>query len=145
MYGKNISKQNQKMHRRGGFTLVELTIVLLLVAILSTMTVSFSTLVSGYAKNNRAEYEFMEQCAELKEELTLWVSMQDGTSVTFTIQNDSLQAGDKTFTYTDTQIESIAYSTNGNLIKCTITGTNGGEQAFVLYLRCGNVEEGAGK
>lgn len=130
------------MHRRGGFTLVELTIVLLLVAILSTMTVSFSTLVSGYAKNNRAEYEFMEQCAELKEELTLWVSMQDGTGVTFTVQNDSLQAGSETFTYTDTQIKSIAYTANGNLIKCTVTGTNGGEQAFVLYPRCGSIEGG---
>lgn len=130
------------MHRRGGFTLVELTIVLLLVAILSTMTVSFSTLVSGYAKNNRAEYEFMEQCAKLKEELTLWVSMQDGTDVTFTVQNDSLQAGSETFTYTDTQIKSITYTANGNLIKCTVTGTNGSEQAFVLYPRCGSIEGG---
>lgn len=133
------------MHRRGGFTLVELCVVLVLVAILSTMTVSFSTLVSGYTKNNRAEYEFMEQCAELKEELTLWVSQEDGVGVTFTYDNNQLKANNgEPFGYANTQVESIEYDSKGKLLRCTVTARNGKQQSFVLYLRCGGIDGGTG-
>lgn len=153
---------------RKGFTLVELSIVLVLVAILGTMTVSFTTLVSGYSGNNQKEYEFLEQCTRFKQTLTDWISDHDDTAHTFTIKKttdnnaftvapgstesnsysvvfmsdfQSLHLGADTYAFS--AIGSVSFSSNGQMIKCTLTSASNENlsKSFVFSLRCAKVEK----
>ena len=75
---------------KGGFTLVELSIVLALIAILTVMMVSFSVLMNGYAADDKAEYDFLEDTAELKEALGTWVAENDTEDCTFVTSGNKI-------------------------------------------------------
>ena len=64
-------KQNSSRVGKSGFTLVELSVVLALMAILSVMTVSFSVLMNGLVSENMAQYDFLADCATLKKDLSV--------------------------------------------------------------------------
>ena len=116
-----------------GFTLAELSVVLFLVAIIATMTVSFSVLINNYTTGNKAEYEFLSQCSELKEDVTDYIYEND----TFSLETLSAQ----NFTDKYSEIESVVFmqNGNGNIIKCAVTSASGKEQSFAVYLRAATI------
>ena len=167
MYGKTRNYQVQKPHNakpgKSGFTLVELCVVLALLAILATMTVSFSVLMNGFAAENKAEYEFLEDHATLKETLGVWAAENDVTGSVFKINEDGtltvtengveqnvsfadgvLTLGGEQKAGLDT-IDGVIFTANDKLIKCVTyrIAENGEriEHSFVFSLRCGVIEE----
>lgn len=147
-----------------GFTLVELSVVLALVALLSTMVVSFSVFFSGFVNGNNAEYDYLEDHAALKDSLCTWLAEQDGEQSIFTPSADGLTVTNgtsQTVTFSDgvlTMGESTVKNLDGihavrfsvdedeTLIKCeTFRFSDSGKKTactFVFYVRCGTVEGG---
>ena len=132
-------KTTEKLHNsaklldKRGFTLVELSVTIFLVAIIATMIVSFSVLVSNNLKRSKAEYSFLEQCSSLKTTITNYTSENDSfTLTTLTAQN---------FAESYTEIESVEYSISNSLLKCTAVSTDGKTQTFVIYLRTAEVTD----
>ena len=150
MYGKTrstkVHKQNKKSVGKRGFTLVELSVVIALVAILATMTISFTVLMSDFANDSRAEYEYLEEHSKLKEEISNWLAERDVTGTTFDTENDLLKINDSEFNISDivedmSKFDSIGGVTfaelGGKLIKCTTTSSKNSNQtmSFVFYPR----------
>lgn len=163
MYGEIRTNQIQKTYNKksgkSGFTLVELSVVLALLAILATMIASFSVLMNGFASKNNEEYNFLEDYAKLKEEISEWVAENDVNGITFTVENGTMIVGQngtnpKTVSFGNGSItvnnvalltgldtiESVTFSLVGTnkLIKCEVkkSGEETG-QSFVFSLRCG--------
>ncbi len=114
-----------------GFTLAELSVVLFLVAIIATMTVSFSELINKYTTGNKAEYEFLSQCSELKTDVTDYIYETSSFSLeTLSEQN---------FAENYSEIASVVFSQNGTIIKCEVTSANGKEQSFAVYVRAATI------
>lgn len=156
----------QKPHNakpgKSGFTLVELCVVLALLAILTTMTVSFSVLMNGFATDNKAEYEFLEDCTKIENKLTEWARYNDTEDSTFVVGADGTlqisRAGTKTaIAFSDgvlsfgteqkdslNAVDGLHFSTNDTLIKCTIfrydENGNKMESSFVFSLRSGTIQ-----
>ena len=73
-------KTHNARHGKGGFTLVELCVVLALLAILAVGITSFSVLMNGFAADASEETAFWEENAALKSELRRWIA-QENTSL----------------------------------------------------------------
>ena len=136
---ERMRKRTEKLHNgaklldKRGFTLVELSVTIFLVAIIATMIVSFSVLVSNNLNKSKAEYSFLEQCSSLKTTITNYTSENDSfTLTTLTAQN---------FADSYTEIESVEYSKYNSLLKCTAVSTDGKTQTFVIYLRTAEVTD----
>lgn len=100
MYGKtrNITaKPNSVGCGKRGFTLVELSVVLALVVILTAMTVSFSVLMNGYAAESEAEYGYLEDHADLKDALCDWLAEMDVSDNEFVANGGTLTVGQEYF------------------------------------------------
>lgn len=161
MYGKtrNITaKPNSVGCGKRGFTLVELSVVLALVVILTAMTVSFSVLMNGYAAESEAEYGYLEDHADLKDALCDWLAEMDTQGNSFSVSADyktlTVDGQDVTFSggtlYLGVEkqlpglenIDRVKFeiSDDGKLIKCTTYryGENGQEMvnSFVFARRC---------
>ena len=165
---KNKAKKDHtvKLSKRG-FTLVELSVVMALVAIIVTMVVSFSVLMSGFINNNNDEYSFLEDYAALKQQLLTWVAENDTPSSQFMVgllgnlivkENEDqkevsfsegvLSLDTKQISNLDT-ISRVYFTTNDKLIKCTVcpfndSGESISEISFVFSLRSDeiSVQEG---
>ena len=72
-----IAKQHNAQNGKRGFTLVELVVVMALLAILATMIVTFSGLMSDFVAKEQAEYDFLEDVSVLKESLSNWIAEND--------------------------------------------------------------------
>ena len=162
---RNIRVQTMDNAKQGksGFTLVELCVALALLTILTTMTVSFSVLMNGFAAENKAEYEFIEDHATLKESLCTWVSESDVSGSVFSVSDDGtltvsengiekgVSFADGLLTFAGEQkagldaIDGVTFTANGKLIKCVTyrIAKNGEriENSFVFSLRCGTTME----
>jgi hypothetical protein len=136
-----------------------LTIALALLAIFTTMVVSFSVLMKESAKDSSAEYGFMQDAFMVKEGVTKWVAEQDKNNAIFTVQDGALTVGDKTVKIVDGALILGGVKVSGvgeydsfkfeadetkSLIKCTVTRNKENGQAleshFVFSLRCAKVE-----
>lgn len=155
------ARVRDRANGKGGFTLVELSVVLALLAILTTMIVSFSALMNGVAAENQAEYDFLEDCAKLKDELTEWSAEHDTVDSVFSVHadgvltvtqnsmNKAVAFADGVLLLGDEQIKNLGaidgmtFSANDKLIKCvTYRYGKGGERkesSFVFAPRCGAV------
>jgi prepilin-type N-terminal cleavage/methylation domain-containing protein len=92
MFGKiNFEKTagNKKKSRKRGFTLVELCVVMLLSTLIVSMIVTFSSLISGYANENRDRVDFFEDSAKFKEALSEWMSLYDVDKSVFKIDDEN--------------------------------------------------------
>ena len=134
-------KPYKKLNKRG-FTLIELTIVMAITAIISVMIVSFTTLISAQVNKNDLRADFMEQVLTLRTDLQTEFAKVDGTVTeyhftvdvvekTLNIENTSF-----TFTWNDYEyIDSIELSAseNGKILKVILTNSSLSEsQSFVL-------------
>lgn len=149
----NYKQINNTIHNKRAFTLVELTIVLLLVSILSVMTVTFSNLVGTYISENKSEYEFYEEYDYIKNEIIEKVSFLDSNTTIFNVENNSLVTNkndkiefknnelhynsEKINLMTFTETTNMTFLINNKLIKCTVTSKTNQELSFLIAIRCG--------
>ena len=164
-----IAKQHNAQNGKRGFTLVELTVVMALMAILATMIVTFSSLMSDFAAKEHAEYDFLEDVSVLKESLSNWIAENDVSETKFTLTERKTVNGINYFSSvispvnpvkfsngiltlypeSDIVLDEIAFITfeyvDTNLLKCTAYHYVDGEEdpntiSFVVALRCATVE-----
>ena len=114
MYGKmrnkTVEKPDKVKNNKRGFTLVELTIVMAILAIVTGITVSFSVLMKDVTADNRDEYEFLEQNTELKDAICAWVAENDVEGSKFTANGDTL-----TVTFENSEKKMTLRLSNGRL------------------------------
>ena len=137
-------RKNQPLKQRRGFTLVELTIVLTVMAIISSMIVSFSVLISAQVNKNDARADFLEQTATFRTQIQQEFAKIDAANARFTVSVDNNSKkvffGASEYSSFDqhTQIESVDVQANGNLLKIIITNNSLKEtQSFLLLSHCG--------
>lgn len=146
-----ITKNNHKKSGKSGFTLVELCIVLAIVAITSVMIVSFSVSMKEFTISNQEEYDFIEDCSAIRNEVYKWVAENDGLPVEdqhphfwkmdgepFRVTDDgTLVLGNSEIKNLNT-IERIDFVKQGDLIKCNIYRDDSGtvSKSYVFALRC---------
>ncbi len=152
MRNKKMPKLHNDKRGKGGFTIVELCIVMALVALCSAMIVSFAAQMGDFSNSNRDEYAFIEDNTKLKDELSKWIAENDIQDHTFIADGSNLTVKEgesvvATFSLNQSfeAIDSIIFSTSddGKLIKCTSTSLNGTEISFVFALRCATTKGGA--
>ena len=146
-----IPKSHNARHGKGGFTLVELCVVLALLAILTVTISSFSVLMNRYAVEASRETDFWEENAAIKAELRRWIAENDTQGNTFAVQNGALAvSAEKSISFAGgvltvdgaqkegfAAVDGIDFTTdnNGRLIKCTVYRmTEGGERKEVSFL-----------
>lgn len=140
---KTLKCDNRRIQGKRGFTLVELSVVIALLAILSVMTVTFSTLVGKYVSSATHDYNYSEELSDVKQKLIKELSFSDTSESYFDIDNGALTIRDedgktiKTISFeggsltigSDTKsydtINKIKFEMNDKcIIKCTVDGTN---------------------
>ena len=87
-----VPKSHNARHGKGGFTLVELCVVLALLAILAAAISSFSVLMNRYAVDASQETDFWEDNAALKKELRNWIAENDVNGKHFFVENGALKS-----------------------------------------------------
>lgn len=170
MYGKgkerNLTHNRGAMRAKGGFTLIELVIVMAVMAILAATVVSFSVLMKGYAEKSENQYSFLTQCSTLKASVTEWVAENDEEGAVFTVHTNgtlSVTKGGETSTlrfssgclYQDgkktvelTLIKSATFSLKGELVRCDVSAAfeNGPkDKNFVFSLRAAALTKEGGE
>ena len=166
MREKRKENEKKKSHNarcgKGGFTLVELCIVLALIAIMTGMTVTFSALVNKHANDSAIAYSFLEDSARLKDVLCDWTAEKDKSGASFVVTSDEklalvdgaetiivsfsdgvLSIGDKKFENLDA-IQNVSFDSNEGLIRCIITrfekNGKGSETRFVFAPRAAKID-----
>ena len=151
-----ITKNNHKKSGKSGFTLVELCIVLAIVAITSVMIVSFSVSMKEFTISNQDEYDFIEDCSAIRNEVYKWVAEKDVNDVNWDVSMGVTDRNfgiiiDGTLTLDANRkvenlntIEKIELDRYGDLIKCTIHRANSDSvKSYVFALRCVAEDGGA--
>ena len=160
--------QNEKkayILRRGksGFTLVELSVVLALLAIITTMVATFSVFMNGVSAKNQAEYDFYAAFATLRDEIRSCVAENDvlggeisiaedgalvavnnGEETRVSFNNGKLFLGEKASNGKLEAIDGISFESGEKLIKCTAykeIGNTRVQNSFVISLRASQIEE----
>ena len=158
-----MQKSNIDKRGKSGFTLVELSVALALVAIVTTMMVSFSVAFKGFVNSNESEFAFYEDSDKLKQELGAWLAENDEPDCVFsTTSNISLNveigANGKAANFArgvlymgDKRVEGLnaidgaTFEVSEKLIKCTTYRKRGikgrAECSFVFYIRSGRITE----
>lgn len=153
-----VQKPHNSSLGKSGFTLVELSVVLALIAILTTMIASFSVLMNGFASESKTEYKFSEDHATLKDVFGIWIAENDakgnvfavGIDGTLTVAGRSVSFSDGVLSLGEKQrsgldsIDGVSFTTNGKLLKCVTyrIGKNGErtENSFVFSLRAADLD-----
>lgn len=127
---------------RRGYTLVELTVVMALIVILTGMIISFTSLTSFRVKQATAATDCMDAFTEYREGVTEGFALIDAASDTpFLVKADGalLKIGDMVFTPSE-HIDSVTVETNGNGTLLRITVLNDRlslSESFVIASHCG--------
>ena len=133
-------KNHKKLNKRG-FTLVELTVVMAITAIISVMIVTTATLISAQVKKNGLRADFMQSVVDFRSDLQIQFAEVDGTSPTFTVTEDnkSIQFENTTISLDSYEyIDRIEIKTQGEILKVTLTNARLEEsQSFVLISKVG--------
>ena len=137
-------KNRKKLNKRG-FTLVELTVVMAITAIISVMIVTTATLISAQVKKNGLRADFMQSVVDFRSDLQIQFAEVDGTSPTFTVTEDnkSIQFENTTISLDSYEyIDRIEIKTQGEILKVTLTNERLEEsQSFVLISKTGGTFE----
>ena len=112
---------NKKLNKRG-FTLVELTIVMAITAIISVMIVSFSVLISAQVRKNNLRADFLESVITLRTDLQK--QFAENNYEHSILSNDTTE-----YEY----IDKIEFDIKSQIVKVTVTNYTLQEtQSFIL-------------
>ena len=155
-----VPKSHNARHGKGGFTLVELCVVLALLAILVAGISSFSVLMNSYAVDASQETDFWEDNAALKKELRNWIAENDVAGKHFFVENGVLKSATRELSENEnsiciaektliingtkkteyTAIDGVEFSAGSgfSVIKCTVyyTTNNGTRKEADLLFSC---------
>ena len=133
----------RKKWQKKGFTLIELTVVIAVLAIISTVIVAFSSLISAQVTRNNARADFLKHSAQFKTDLQEEFALFDSPNTTFTVtvdnENNVLKFSEtQTFSFSAYGEFELSVSANGSLLKCELKNSAlQVTQTFVLSSRCG--------
>ena len=135
-------QRKRTIHNRRGFTLVELTIVMAITAIISVMIVSFSTLISAQTRKNNLRADFLDSVITLRTDLQKEFAIIDnGETIEkldegrkIKIKNNELAPNVSEYE----NIDSILFDVSNQIVKVTVTNAKLGEsQSFILISKVG--------
>ena len=132
-------KPYKKLNKRG-FTLIELTIVMAITAIISVMIVSFTTLISAQVNKNDLRADFMEQVLTLRTDLQVsFANVDNGGEIN--VHNNIPKIGDKELSFKKESyeyIDDITFEAKGDILKVVAYNEKLDEtQSFVLISKVG--------
>ena len=141
-------KNRKKLNKRG-FTLVELTVVMAISAIISVMIITTASLISAQVKKNGLRADFMQAVVDFRSDLQIQFAEIDGTSPTFTVTEDdkSIQFGNTaipldSYEYIDRIDLEFNKETSSEILKITLTNERLEEsQSFILISKTGGTFE----
>lgn len=161
-----LKKSHQAKLGKRGYTLIELTIAMALLAVVAVAVVSFYQLMNGTLRDNRDTYEYLEDHDALQKTFEEWAAEKDvpgsvfkvgedgkltvtenGNSYKVSVSNGNLFLGGEYLSGFD-EVSGISFETEGTgtLIKCiTYHEHKDGsrmESCFVFSLRCGEIQGG---
>lgn len=125
--------------RARGFTLVELSIVMGLVAILTAMIVSFTSLTSLRVRQATAAVDCMDAFAEYRQTVTDGFALIDTKEGEFAVSTDGalLKINDKDFPPSE-HIDRVTAQTNETLLRITLENDLLSiRESFVIASHCG--------
>lgn len=155
MYGitrsTKVQKQNKKTVGKRGFTLVELSVAIALLAILATMTVTFTVTMRDSVDASQSEYAFLEDYSKIKDEISKKLKEYDVANNQFKLDDNDTDitiypSGDSLgFSKLTTEYKITFDPIDGKLIKCTITSEEDSTltMSFVCAIRFATIEGGA--
>ena len=151
-----------KKSGKRGFTLVELSVVLLLLSILTGMIISFTLLVRKNNAQMNEELAFATDADAVRTAVVSAVSRLDREGTVFSVtEAGALLLGDEVLTFSEgvlmlgadtlaeaKSLDGIAFATNGGIIKGILwrERENGEKETvtFAIAPVCGSIEEVAG-
>ena len=154
----NSKKNSKKCVGKRGSTLVEISVVLALVAILLAMVGTFSVSIKDIVDKTEEDYNFLEDASALKSTLCEWLAEQDVAGATFDVSSGKLRVSGKAVDFTENSgvlslgdktvggfdnIGRITFESNGDLIKCTALGYGTDTKVtFAFAIRVATVDGG---
>ena len=129
------------MSGKRGFTLVELSVVLALVAIITAMIVSFSVMMNKFSASAQSEYDFLEDSGKLKDQIITQISAHDVYGNEISIDSGIIQVNGEEVNLeltNDSNLSIVFAAGDNNLIRCTITKADISTN-FVIALRSASV------
>ena len=96
---------------RRGSTLIELTITMALISIVSVMIVSFSALISQKTKENQKKYEFIEETSIVRDLLIDWLSSVDRKGNTVTVTENEIIFTESSYVSFDFETQTLTLKT----------------------------------
>ena len=123
----------KKLNKRG-FTLVELTIVMAISAIISVMIVSFSVLISAQVKKNNLRADFLESVISLRSDLQKEFAKVDNGIITVSPDGKNIENPEFSFSLEDYEfIDDVTFSSSGKILKVIVKNDSLNEaQSFIL-------------
>ena len=123
-------KNRKKLNKRG-FTLVELTVVMAISAIISVMIVTTATLISAQVKKNGLRADFMQAVVDFRSDLQIQFAEVDNGGE---IDSNELSYDLKKYEY----IDDITFDKQGDILKVVVSNSKLGEsQSFILISKVG--------
>ena len=120
-------QRKSTIQNRRGFTLVEITIVLAIAAIISVMIVSFSTLISAQVRKNNLRADFLESVITLRTDLQKQFADNNYDNSIF-----------NNFTTEYEDIDNIEFEYSGDIVKVVAYNETLQEsQSFILISKVG--------
>lgn len=160
-----LEKMTARRKNRGS-ALAELCVAMALLAIVSTMIVSFSAVVNRFVESEQSQYAFLEEATVIRDSLSVWLSETDEAGTVYTVTSGELSVDsigtsalfdDRTqcliLTDRDGILRRIETQTvdrvlftikplsgENAIVKCTVIGSHELSQlytqSFILSLRC---------
>ena len=134
----------KKLNKRG-FTLIELTMVMAISAIITTMIISFSTLISAQTKKNELRADFMQDVMDFRTDLQIaFAEIDIGGEITIAdnipkIDDNELSFDKESYAY----IDEIRFDVSGDILRVIVSNsTLSEEQSFVLISKTENTFNG---
>ncbi len=123
----------KKLNKRG-FTLVELTIVMAISAIISVMIVSFAVLISAQVKKNNLRADFLESVITLRSDLQKEFAKVDNGIITVSPDGKNIENPEFSFSLEDYEfIDDVTFSSSGKILKVIVKNDSLNEaQSFIL-------------
>ena len=134
-------KNRKKLNKRG-FTLVELTVVMAISAIISVMIITTATLISAQVKKNGLRADFMQAVVDFRSDLQIqFAEIDNGGEISITNEDKTIKIDSNELSYDLEKyeyIDDITFDKQGDILKVVVSNRKLGEsQSFILISKVG--------